>query len=351
MPNLRSPYFSIFLLFFYLLNPRFLFSSLANSQIDQFYDVDDDESSSVSLFHHDYSPSSTVSCEGDLGGVGTLDTTCQIVSDFNLTDNVKLDCSEKSGCEIAINVTGNFSLGENFTIIAGAFELYAWKASLSVGSVINTTGLGGDPPAQTSKEVDYGGGWVKIEVLGFLLVNGSVLADGGDGGDKGGGGSGGNKGGHIIAHKMEKSYGTILDIGNIQNLEERRYLFFPFSLILHNTKPDGHQDLVGLVISIILLGDFSLVLLTLLQLYSASMAYVFLVLFILPLGILLPFPAGINALFSHGPQRSVGLARLYALWNINSVFNVVVALICGYVHFKSQSSRSKKLPYLQPWGM
>lgn len=83
------------------------------------------------------------------------------------------------------------------------------------------------------------------------------------------------------------------------------------------------QDLVGLVISMLLLGDFSLVLLTLLQLYSISLANVFLVLFILPLGILLPFPAGINALFSQGPRRSAGLARMYALWNITSFVNVV----------------------------
>ncbi|KAK9699806.1 hypothetical protein RND81_08G196700 [Saponaria officinalis] len=158
-----------------------------------------------------------------------------------------------------------------------------------------------------------------------------------------------NKSEHLLRQK--RSYGTILDIGNLQSLEERRDFFFPLSLILHNTKPVGHQDLVGLVISILLLGDFSLVLLTLLQLYSVSMADVFLVLFILPLGILLPFPAGINALFSHGPRRSAGLARLYALWNITSVVNVVVAFICGYVHFKSQASRNKKIPYLQPWGM
>ncbi|KAH9617274.1 hypothetical protein KSS87_014560 [Heliosperma pusillum] len=151
--------------------------------------------------------------------------------------------------------------------------------------------------------------------------------------------------------RQKRPYGTILDIGNIQSLEERRDFFFPFSLILHNTKPVGHQDLVGLVISIVLLGDFSLVLLTLLQLYSVSMVDVFLVLFILPLGILLPFPAGINALFSHGPRRSAGLARLYALWNITSVVNVAVAFICGYVHFKSQASRNKTSPYLQPWGM
>lgn len=83
------------------------------------------------------------------------------------------------------------------------------------------------------------------------------------------------------------------------------------------------QDLVGLVISVLLLGDFSLVLLTLLQLYSFSLVDVFLILFILPFGILLPFPAGINALFSHGPRRSAGLARVYALWNITSLINVV----------------------------
>lgn len=87
------------------------------------------------------------------------------------------------------------------------------------------------------------------------------------------------------------------------------------------------QDLVGLVISVLLLGDFSLVLLTLLQLYSFSLVDVFLVLFILPLGILLPFPAGINALFSHGPRRSAGLARVYALWNITSLINVVSSLL------------------------
>lgn len=92
------------------------------------------------------------------------------------------------------------------------------------------------------------------------------------------------------------------------------------------------QDLVGLVISMLLLGDFSIVFLTLLQLYSVSLANVFLVLFILPLGILLPFPAGINALFSHGPRRSAGLARVYALWNVTSLVNVVSAYISPFVY-------------------
>lgn len=62
------------------------------------------------------------------------------------------------------------------------------------------------------------------------------------------------------------------------------------------------------------------------------------VLLILPLALLSPLPAGINALFSHGPRRSAGLARVYALWNITSVVNVVVALIYGSIHYKIQST-------------
>ncbi|KAL8209856.1 hypothetical protein R6Q57_006588 [Mikania cordata] len=122
---------------------------------------------------------------------------------------------------------------------------------------------------------------------------------------------------------QKSSYGRILDLSSLQAFEEKRDIFFPFSFLIHNTKPVGHQDLVGLVISMLLLGDFSLVLLTLLQLYSISLVDVFLVVFILPFGILIPFPAGINALFSQGPSRSAGLARMYALWNITSFINVV----------------------------
>ncbi|KAG8375631.1 hypothetical protein BUALT_Bualt10G0120400 [Buddleja alternifolia] len=146
-----------------------------------------------------------------------------------------------------------------------------------------------------------------------------------------------------------KTYGGILDINSLKVLREKRDIFVILSFLIQNTKPVGHQDLVGLVISILLLGDFSLVLLTLLQLYSLSLADVFLVLFILPLGILLPFPAGINALFSHGPRRSAGLARVYALWNITSLINIGVAFICGYAHYRTQSSR--RFPNFQPWNM
>ncbi|KAG9132416.1 hypothetical protein Leryth_008352 [Lithospermum erythrorhizon] len=147
----------------------------------------------------------------------------------------------------------------------------------------------------------------------------------------------------------QRHYGVILEIDSLKMLVEKRDIFFVLSFLIHNTKPVGHQDLVGLVISMLLLGDFSLVLLTLLQLYSVSMADVFSVLFILPLGILLPFPAGINALFSHGSRRSAGLARLYAVWNIISLINVVVAFICGYIHYSSQSTM--KVPFIQTWNM
>lgn len=147
-----------------------------------------------------------------------------------------------------------------------------------------------------------------------------------------------------------KNYGGIIDLDSLPSLKEKRDMFFLLSFLVHNTKPVGHQDMVGLVISMLLLGDFSLVLLTLLQLYSISLLDVLLALFILPLGLLLPFPAGINALFSHGPRRSAGLARVYALWNFMSLVNVFVAFLCGYVHYHSESSASKKIPF-QPWNI
>ncbi|XVF89135.1 hypothetical protein PTKIN_Ptkin19aG0106100 [Pterospermum kingtungense] len=150
--------------------------------------------------------------------------------------------------------------------------------------------------------------------------------------------------------RRKRSYRGLIDTNSLQMLEEKRDMFYLLSFILHNTKPVGHQDLVGLVISMLLLGDFSLVLLSLLQLYSISLVDVFLVLFILPLGILLPFPAGINALFSHGPRRSAGLARFYALWNLTSLVNVGVVFLCGYIHYNIESS-SKRNPNLQPWNI
>ncbi|XP_012076823.1 uncharacterized protein LOC105637809 isoform X1 [Jatropha curcas] len=150
----------------------------------------------------------------------------------------------------------------------------------------------------------------------------------------------------MMTHK--RIFGGLLHSKNLRKLKLRRTICYPFSFILYNTKPIGHQDLVGLFISILLLADISLVLLTLLQMYSISLLNFLLVLFVLPLGLLFPFPAGISALFSQGPRRSAGLARVYALWNITSLINVVVAFICGFVHYMIHSS--KKHSNFQSWN-
>ncbi|XP_015899506.2 uncharacterized protein LOC107432822 [Ziziphus jujuba] len=150
----------------------------------------------------------------------------------------------------------------------------------------------------------------------------------------------------LMARK--RLFGGILHTKSLRVLKEKRAICFPFSFVVYNAKPVGHQDLVGLIVSILLLGDFSLVLINLLQLYSISLLNFFLVLFILPLGLLFPFPAGISALFSHGPKRSAGLARVYALWNITSLINVLVAFICGLINYTTHSS--KKHSNFQSWN-
>ncbi|XP_020215510.1 uncharacterized protein LOC109799381 isoform X2 [Cajanus cajan] len=142
--------------------------------------------------------------------------------------------------------------------------------------------------------------------------------------------------------------GGILHAKSLRTLKEKKTVYYPFAFIIYNTKPVGHQDLVGLVISILLLGDFILVLLTLLQMYSLSLLSFFLVLFVLPLGVLFPFPSGISALFSQGPRRSAGLARLYALWNLMSLVNVVVAFFCGFIHYTAHSHN--KLSNFRSWN-
>ncbi|KAK4388782.1 hypothetical protein Sango_2215200 [Sesamum angolense] len=152
--------------------------ALAESDFDLDFDSD------ILLFHQDYTPPApppppphppSLSCESDLGGIGSLDTTCQIVSNLNLSKdvyvegkgnfvispNVTVNCSSFSGCELAINVTGNFTLGENSSIICGTFELVSDNASFGNGSAVNTTGLAGSPPPQTSgtpQGVDGAGG-------------------------------------------------------------------------------------------------------------------------------------------------------------------------------------------------
>ncbi|RDX91133.1 hypothetical protein CR513_26927, partial [Mucuna pruriens] len=150
---------------------------------------------------------------------------------------------------------------------------------------------------------------------------------------------------HLMPRRMS---GGILHAKSLRTLKEKKTVYYPFAFIIYNTKPIGHQDLVGLVISIILLGDFILVLLTLLQMYSLSLLSFFLVLFVLPLGVLFPFPSGISALFSQGPRKSAGLARLYALWNLMSLVNVVVAFFCGFIHYTAHSHN--KLSNFQSWN-
>lgn len=88
------------------------------------------------------------------------------------------------------------------------------------------------------------------------------------------------------------------------------------------------QETLQLLICIMLLGDFSVTLLTLVQFYWISLGAFLAVLLILPLSLLSPFPAGLNALFSRGPKRS-SLARVYALWNATSIVNIVSYVACG----------------------
>lgn len=267
----------VFVLFVWITNPRF-FIGYVISRDEEFSISNFDD---LSLFHQDYSPPSpppppphppSVTCEDDLGGVGSLDTTCKIVASVNISknvyiagkgnfyilSNVSVTCLSP-GCEVSINITGNFSLGEDAQVVVGYFDLTADNATFGNGSVVNTTALAGDPPAQTSgtpqgiegaggghggrgacclndkeklpedvwggdayswnslrmpdsfgskggttsKEEDYGGGGggiIKLIVNNYLEVNGSLVADGGNGGPRGGGGSGGSI--FITAHKM-----------------------------------------------------------------------------------------------------------------------------------------------------
>lgn len=261
-----------------LLNLIVVLASLSHDSDTGDFSIIDFDSS---LFHQDYSPPTpppppphppSVSCADDLDGIGSLDTTCQIVGDLNLTRDayisgkgnfyilpgVRFHCPTP-GCSITVNISGNFSLGINASLVSGAFELAAHNASFLNGSVVNTTGLAGRPPPETSgtpqgisgaggghggrgacclvdhtklpedvwggdayswsslqkptsfgsrggttsKEADYGGlggGRVKMEILGYVVVEGNILADGGDAGTKGGGGSGGSV--YIKAYKM-----------------------------------------------------------------------------------------------------------------------------------------------------
>lgn len=226
-------------------------------------------------FHGDYTPPSppppaspphppSLSCEGDLGGIGSFDTLCVLNSSLVFEEDVYIEGAGNlhilsgvifscpaAGCSILVNISGDFVMGVNSSIIAGSVHVFAQNVSMSDGSMINVTALAGAPPAQTSgtpsgvqgsggghggrgaccvtdntklpedvwggdayswstldeprsygskggttsKEEDYGGGGggrIGFEVDSAIEVWGTLMADGGDGGVKGGGGSGGS---------------------------------------------------------------------------------------------------------------------------------------------------------------
>ncbi|XP_031253485.1 uncharacterized protein LOC116111450 [Pistacia vera] len=126
--------------------------------------------------------------------------------------------------------------------------------------------------------------------------------------------------------------GGLINDATLRSLEFRRDFLFPLSLLLHNTRPVGRQDTLQLLITIMLLADLCITLLTLLEFYWISLGAFLAVLLILPLSLLSPFPAGLNALFSKEPRRS-SLSRIYALWNTTSLSNLAVAFISGIFHY------------------
>ncbi|XP_050220602.1 uncharacterized protein LOC126670974 isoform X2 [Mercurialis annua] len=125
--------------------------------------------------------------------------------------------------------------------------------------------------------------------------------------------------------------GGLINDATLKSLDYRRDFLFPFSRLLHNTRPVGRQDTLQLFITIMLLADISVTVLTLLQFYWISLGAFLAVLLILPLSLLSPFPAGLNALFSREPRKA-SLSRIYALWNATSLSSIGVAFICGILH-------------------
>ncbi|KAK1312882.1 hypothetical protein QJS10_CPA07g01024 [Acorus calamus] len=259
-----------------------LFISLTTSAADTFSILPD------SLF--DYSPPSppspsppippSSSCEAGIGGVGSFDTLCRLEhsvdldagvslrgnGSFEILTDVVLSCSVP-GCAVIVNITGDFALGDNASILVGAFTLDAANAAFGDGAVVSTTGLAGAPPEQTSgtpsssdgsggghggrgaccnkdkkklpedvwggdayawdslmkpvsfgskggstsREEDHGGGGggtIMLQVHEMIEMNGTVSADGADGGLLGGGGSGGSI--YIQSLKMFMNSGKIV---------------------------------------------------------------------------------------------------------------------------------------------
>lgn len=126
--------------------------------------------------------------------------------------------------------------------------------------------------------------------------------------------------------------GALINDATLKSLEFRRDFFLPFSLFLRNTRPLGCQDTLQLLILTMILADLSVTVLMLVEFYWISVAAFLCVLLILPLSLLSPFPAGLNALFCKGHRRA-SLARMYALWNATSQSNIVVAFLSGIFYY------------------
>eukprot|EP00850_Spirogloea_muscicola_P015255 SM000115S23934 [mRNA] locus=s115:439242:448670:+ [translate_table: standard] len=152
---------------------------------------------------------------------------------------------------------------------------------------------------------------------------------------------------HAVRRRMG---GGIIDSGNVRQLEDTRDVTFLLGWLLANTLPLGHDAMVGLAMSLLLVADMCLSFLTLLQFYSISLEAFLCVLLILPLTPLVSAAAGLNALFSLAPKRAAGLSRLYGLWNATSLVNALVALIYGFAEHESNKSTGQSSPGLVPPG-
>ncbi|KAL8064669.1 hypothetical protein ABFX02_01G106300 [Erythranthe guttata] len=139
---------------------------------------------------------------------------------------------------------------------------------------------------------------------------------------------------HVLSRKkITRGFnGGIINEDTLKSLGYKRDFLFPLSLLLLNTRPVGRQDTVQFFITVMLLADLFVTILMLFLFYWISLGAFLAVLLILPLSLLSPFPAGLNALFTNGPKRA-SLARVYALWNASSITNILVAFICGMIHY------------------
>ncbi|WZZ14027.1 hypothetical protein YC2023_107116 [Brassica napus] len=104
----------------------------------------------------------SVTCQ-DLGGVGSLNTTCTLNSNHRfdsdtyvygtgnliILSHVLVDCLVK-GCTIAFNVSGTIHVSQSARILAGSVVLSAINLTMESNSSIYTTALAGPPPSQTS---------------------------------------------------------------------------------------------------------------------------------------------------------------------------------------------------------